>query len=659
MKLKRLLLIHKTHLDIGFTDFAGRVITQYLDHFIPAAIERAKEMNKPGEHPEFIWTTGSWIIWKALELGSPDLRKELESAINKGWIKWHALPFTFHTELLNPSLMRLSLRFCSDLDSRFGKHTISAKMTDVPGHTIGLVPVLAEVGIEFLHIGVNPASMVPDTPSIFRWRCGDKEIIVAYSGTYGDVTTVPGLSTGLTFLHTNDNLGPPGQKTIRAHADWIQLRYATEIVQAGTLDEFALLLRDHRDSLPAFDLEIGDSWIHGIASDPQKTADYCAMRRIIENHAEDYLDEPLHRIAKWLEPLLLVPEHTWGLDAKAWLGEHSKLGMAELAVLRRSRRVRHMEESWQEQRGYVESAMGNASFLKDAVNAKRTTRSQPTLRSHEPYVLDRPLVAGRWAIRFEPATGCLSEVYDQQTQRTLSPSDGRMNWGLLRYEHFGRQDYHDFLDYYMGESPRPWWAEEDFKKWGLARERRETATLRCGGAEIEQSSCFTRVLIRPQFMGEAVLQEGIPEDPWLLWTFSHESPRIELSIGWSAKAAVGLPEALWLGFRMPATVKRCLMKKSGQWIDPQNVVSGGAQSLHAIEDEISLQVYDTHKLKIVSEDAPLFSLGDGSLLPHREMDATGEILWFNLFNNVWNTNFCLWNEGAMAYRFLFEIDSTQ
>ena len=31
-------------------------------------------------------------------------------------------------------------------------------MTDVPGHSIGLVPILADAGVSLLHVGVNPAS---------------------------------------------------------------------------------------------------------------------------------------------------------------------------------------------------------------------------------------------------------------------------------------------------------------------------------------------------------------------------------------------------------------------------------------------------------------------------------------------------------------------
>ncbi|MGC9449955.1 MAG: DUF5054 domain-containing protein [Oceanipulchritudo sp.] len=160
-------------------------------------------------------------------------------------------------------------------------------------------------------------------------------------------------------------------------------------------------------------------------------------------------------------------------------------------------------------------------------------------------------MAGRWLIRFEPSTGCLSDVFDRESQLPLCPANGRMNWGMLRYEHRGRQDYQHFLNAYMGAPPRPWWAEEDFKKWGLDLETRETATLRCGSAVVERGATATSVRNRLQCMGESRLKDGCPVDPWLLWTFSHETARIDLTIGWPRKPATGFPEALWLGFRMP------------------------------------------------------------------------------------------------------------
>jgi hypothetical protein len=43
-------------------------------------------------------------------------------------------------------------------------------MTDVPGHTLGIVPLVARTGLRFPHLGVNAASLVPDLPDVFRWR---------------------------------------------------------------------------------------------------------------------------------------------------------------------------------------------------------------------------------------------------------------------------------------------------------------------------------------------------------------------------------------------------------------------------------------------------------------------------------------------------------
>jgi len=56
------------------------------------------------------------------------------------------------------------------LDRRFGKNTTGAKMSDVPGHTRGLITPLAAQGIKFLDIGVNEASTVPEVPPLFLWK---------------------------------------------------------------------------------------------------------------------------------------------------------------------------------------------------------------------------------------------------------------------------------------------------------------------------------------------------------------------------------------------------------------------------------------------------------------------------------------------------------
>jgi len=166
-------LIFKTHLDIGFTDHAAKVRAQYHRQFIQQAIAVGEHFHaERPDDPAFVWTTGAWLIWDHLNTGTPDQVRALERAIARGLIVWHALPFTTHTELMSPALFGAGLSYAQDLDARFGRRATAAKMTDVPGHTLGMVPLLAAAGVRFLHLGVNTASPVPDVPPIFRWRAG-------------------------------------------------------------------------------------------------------------------------------------------------------------------------------------------------------------------------------------------------------------------------------------------------------------------------------------------------------------------------------------------------------------------------------------------------------------------------------------------------------
>ncbi len=121
-------------------------------------------MRREGDQNRFIWTTGSWLIYEYLERASRPERDRLEKAIAAGDIAWHGLPFTVHSELMDVGLFRFGLSLSQELDRRYGKVTIAAKASDVPGHTLGIVPLMAEAGIQFLHIGVNPASTPPDVP---------------------------------------------------------------------------------------------------------------------------------------------------------------------------------------------------------------------------------------------------------------------------------------------------------------------------------------------------------------------------------------------------------------------------------------------------------------------------------------------------------------
>ena len=176
--IKTVYVIFKTHLDVGYTDLAKNVVGKYIESYIPKAIDIGYAL-KDTETP-FVWTVGSWLVWEALK---HDKDGKVERAVKDGLIAWHALPYTSHTEIMSAKLFNYGLSLSAKLDKRFGKKTHAAKMTDVPGHTIGAVPLMARAGIDFLHIGINTAAAPADVPPLFKWRLGEDEINVMHQDT--------------------------------------------------------------------------------------------------------------------------------------------------------------------------------------------------------------------------------------------------------------------------------------------------------------------------------------------------------------------------------------------------------------------------------------------------------------------------------------------
>ena len=128
--MKKVIVVSKTHLDLGFTDYAKNIKEKYIRSFIPDAIDLAEKVNTDGRK-NFVWTTGSWIIKEALK--NPIQSDKLRKALQKGHIVPHAMPFTTHTELLDTDSLNYGLSIVSELDKLRDRKTVAAKMTDVPG----------------------------------------------------------------------------------------------------------------------------------------------------------------------------------------------------------------------------------------------------------------------------------------------------------------------------------------------------------------------------------------------------------------------------------------------------------------------------------------------------------------------------------------------
>ncbi len=207
-KIKRVLVMFKCHFDAGFIDTQAAVVHRYFAEFFPRAIDLASQLRQSGD-TRYVWTTGSWLLYEYLEQASGSDRARMEKAIAQGDIAWHALPFTWQTEMIDESMISGGIGLSETLDRRFGRTTTGAKMTDVPGHTRGLIAPLAAHGVRFLDIGVNDASTPAELPPIFLWKHPNgSSLAVMYHHGYGGVVTVPNSDDAIAIVVRDDNEGP-------------------------------------------------------------------------------------------------------------------------------------------------------------------------------------------------------------------------------------------------------------------------------------------------------------------------------------------------------------------------------------------------------------------------------------------------------------------
>ena len=644
-------LVFKTHLDIGFTDLAAKVRRLYHERFIPSALDTGEHFH--AESPDqkmFVWTTGAWLIWDYLNSQPQDRVRRLERAIERGLIRWHALPFTTHSELMSPALFRAGLSFSRELDQRFGTTTIAAKMTDVPGHTLGIVPLLAEAGVRFLHIGVNAASTPPDVPDIFRWQAPEgEEVVVIYQRCYGDTFFPQGLDVGLSFAHTGDNVGPQSvSQAVECHRAMRAANPGTAI-QASTLEDFGELVWRERNRFAVVDAEIADSWIHGSASDPDKTARFLALQRLYDRFTEEGLDA--RRLA-FGRGLTLVAEHTCGVDIKTYLRDDTSWDRPAFEAARKTDfRFSFVESSWAEQRAYLDAAVAN---LAD----RDQQRAVEVLDALRPFIPDDQRVAdslcerfevGGWEVEYDTDSGSLTQLIPPNGPAIEASDDSLLAY---RYESYDASDVNDHMQSYLSNWQE--WAILDHGKPGLE------------GATAARSAVFDTTLVDVlRWRGNLVLRLACPDVAHRelgapryvdLLIQPRSAGGLTVTVALRDKPANRMPEASFVSFQ-PAGITTCFSHKLGVHQPADRVVVDGGGQLQAVS-AVDLLLGDRRRFSIAPLDTPLVApAGQPFMRFSRQPPDFSRGVRFNLHNNKWGTNFPMWWEGTFQARFDLALHS--
>lgn len=635
-EVSKVYVVFKTHLDVGFTDLSSVVEKRYIDEFIPKAQDVAEKLRADRSGERYVWTTGSWLVWKYLQTASDRDVERLEKAIRQGDIVWNGVPYTVETESMNLDLLETNLLLAHKLDEKYGKKTIAAKMTDVPGHTRSIIAPMNRAGIRFLHIGVNPASPIPAVPEFCRWRDPEgNELILVYQQDYGSDNVLPGGKTAISVNFTGDNHGPHSYEKVKEIYADLHKRYPNAQLIAASFNEIAQELLDMKASLPVVTSEIGDTWIYGYGSAPIRMAKFRALSSLYSKWLrEKKLDRGSDESLNFAVELGLIAEHTQGMDIKTHLRNWDKYDMDLFLAARSTEAFRKVEKSWKEIDWYIYEAI---NCLPGALQEEALARMKE---------IDSPVLPAfsKKKVDVQPEPWKLSLLKDDQLKVE----------GLF-YQMYDSRDYDCYLDNYL--RARYGWALDDLGKTGLERSKAVSVSLpaQVVKREVQKEKKGTRTLCELSFPR----QEGVdvrvyPEKMIVNCLDYKDRKRAEIELTVFNKPAVRLPEAYWLSFNADDIVS-LVAEKTGATVDLLDVVEKGNRQQHGIDRYVDL-ITSGGTIRIWSEAAFLVNVGEARGLNYstRYPDKRGGV-HFNLSNNLWGTNFSMWNEGSLTYRFTVEM----
>ena len=654
-EVKRVLAMFKCHLDVGFTNTQAAVIRRYFDVYYPQAMRTARELRQNGTR-KYVWTTGSWLLYEYLEQASPENRKRMEQAVADGDIAWHALPFSWQTELLDQSMIAGSLALSESLDRRFGKKTTGAKMTDVPGHTRGLVAPLAAHGVTFLDIGVNGGSRTAELPPLFVWKDhSGASIVVMYHHEYGSILRVPGSDFAVAIVMGNDNGGPHSTKEITKIYSDLKRQYPNAQVLPGSLSDIADAVWPHRERFPVVTQEIGDTWIHGVASDPLKLARYREVMRLRRNWIAQGSFQPGDATdVALLRRLLLEVEHTWGTDTKRYL-DYDHYKPRDLAAMLPTKNYQVLEFSWEEKRKDLFESIDTlpAALQNQARTAvENLAAADPASAGvdHEP---GQDIEGAHFVLGLD-ANGAIRRLRNKSSGKEWASLDHRL--ALFSYQSLGPDDYSRFFKNYIISNAD--WVPKDFGKPNMEKfgARSQVWQPSLASLKVEENGEKHRALAQLEIRDAEALESGraaYPRRMFLEIVLPKSEPVVFLNFYWFQKAATRLPEALWLTFRPIAPAEQgWIMDKCSEEISPLDVVSSGGRHMHSVGTAVRYRE-QPHEFSVEPLDAPLFALGEMSPLnfSRSQPDLSGGI-HCSLYNNAWGTNYIQWFGENMRFRFV-------
>ncbi len=338
-------VVPHTHLDVGFTDYQGKVAETQ-----PRVLTQAG--NLIHDHPDFRFSMdGSWNLQQLLNTRPKAKRDEILNLIRSGKMAMPVQYVNLLTGYASTETLYRSLYESKELARRYGLPFEYANITDVPTYSGSYPSILASSGVKYWVAAANN-DRAPifnydhwNEKSPFWWEGPDgKRVMFWYSRHYEQVQTLFGLSPDLDAVRESlpiylQAYSKPSYKPdlaliygtqventdlVPATATFVDAwdkKFAFPKLTYATFPDFFHYMDEHfAKDLPTFKGDGGGYWEDGIGSD----AYFAAEDRQNQNRAlsAEILSSVTHSIDPNLNPpegafssiwsnIILFAEHTW------------------------------------------------------------------------------------------------------------------------------------------------------------------------------------------------------------------------------------------------------------------------------------------------------------------------------------------------------------
>jgi hypothetical protein len=251
-------------------------------------------------------------------------------------------------------------------------------------------------------------------------------------------------------------------------------------------------------------------------------------------------------------------------------------------------------------------------------------------------------------VQFSNVTGAIVSLVDmREPSRPVIYADSHSHQlAEILYQSFTSADYDTFFSEYFYDFG-PAFARQDFGKPGWNGTLKVAVTADPRSLWYKEDTATCTLLLQSAFHNQSVVVSdfGGASELWSQLTIpkntSPDSPlTLDLTIYVTNKTATRIPESLSLYFNpLVANASDMSISKLEEYIPVLDVMKNGSKHLHGSDRGIMY----TNGLSFFARDSSLVCVGPPTPFPTpMEQPDVSKGFAFNLFNNIWGTNYIMW-----------------